>query len=110
MSEYTMDDVSIEMKGNEVVDIQVGKESTGFEKMTRDEVMKMVLASVGNGDRSKDAKVWSDYFSDEESTRLFLVLTGSGWKICDNYNLIIRALHDKRIGEFYHVNIDDNCI
>lgn len=106
---YTMDDVCIRMQGKKITDLRFGEHNVAFEKTTRTEIMKELLVSVEHGDNRTGARIWSDYHSEEPSTRLFLVLGSNGWEICDDYNSIIRAIHNRLITEFYYVNIDDDC-
>jgi hypothetical protein len=109
MSHYTMDEVCMTIKGGVLTDLRFGEHNAAFEKTTRAEIMKELLVSVEHGDNRTGARIWSDYHSEEPSTRLFLVLTAHGWKICDDYNTIIDALHTRSNTEFYYVNIDDDC-
>ena len=104
MSTYTLEDIAISMQGNEVEDVQVKDFDTCFEKMRRVDVLKLVSQAVHFGDAN--AHLWSDY-SEEASTKLFLVLSQNGWRICDNYNKLIHALHDRTVSAFYHINVED---
>ena len=101
---YTIEDMHISMQGNEVVDVQVKDLDTNFLQMTRVDLIQLVMQAVQFGD--VNAHIWSDY-SEEASTKLFLVRSMGGWRICDDFNKLIRALHDRTVTAFYHINVED---